>query len=902
MSLNAGDRLGPYEVLGIVGAGGMGQVYRARDTRLDRIVAIKVLPPDNTDDRQARLRLKREAQTIASLNNPNICGLYDVGTDGGVDYLVMELVEGETLEARLSRGALPLADALRIASNIASALAAAHRAGVVHRDLKPANVILSRAGAKLLDFGIARLHERASDAQGSRTQTALTHPHAILGTAPYMAPEQINGAPADERTDVFAFGAMLHEMLTGRRAFSGDTDGAVISSVLRDEPPLLSDAVPSVPPALARLVRACLAKDPQERWHSAADLRQELQWIAGDGSAVQASGRSTRAFPSWAWWLGTTIAAMAGVVAGAAWRLTAPTPTATDTVTFEVHAPPATTLIAPTGPGVPQFALSPDGRGLLFVALGTDGRQMLYLRSLDNATPRLLAGTEGAILPFWSPDGRKVAFFAPGHLKRLDLDGKAPTIVCPAFGPYGGSWEGDTILFADVREGTGALWRVPASGGEPAPIRVPDTQGSPPVWPQVLPGGRTLLYAVTVERAEAATDVHIAGIAGEDDRILLRADAHAILMRPDTLLFSRGGELYAQRLDLDRLQLVGEPRRLGISPGVMSAIGFTILSAANGVLAHGPAPARAPQSTQLRTLTWWNRSGHRIGTLGEPALLDNPAISPDARKVAVSRADPQLGVDIWEYSVDKGTATRLTHDTVRENSPLWSPDGARLVFSASGLGVGRLDDMYERESAGGGARRLVEGPAIASDWTRDGRWIVSHRSQRRWEFDLYALDLHGDGKDHVLIKSPYTEAQGRISRDGRWLAYVSDETGRLEVHVRAFPPDGRKWMVSTAGGTNPMWRDDSRELFYLAPDDMMMSVPVIAGPEFDFSKPVPLFRIDVPPLVIPLRRRLDVTADGQRFLTATPLSTVAPTTITLTIAPTLSFDGSGRAVSGRQGR
>jgi len=728
MALVPGTRLGPYEVVAPLGAGGMGEVYRARDTRLDRTVAIKLLPPRVAHDPERRARFEREAKTISSLNHPHICTLFDVGEEQGSHYLVMELLEGESLADRLQRGPLPLDQVVKYGAQVADALDCAHKQGIVHRDLKPGNVVLTRSGAKLLDFGLARSTAEASMLPGPEDQATeakpLTAAGTVLGTYQYMAPEQLAGAEAGPRTDIFALGTVLYEMATGRRAFEGKSKTSLVAAILSAQPAPISSLQADVPQALDHVVRKCLEKEPDDRWQSAHDVASELRWIAETGS--QAGGPATvtvrrRARERLAW-------ALAGVgvivsLAIVAWALTLArgTRTAADpaVIRFLVFPPPGT-QIAP-GPAAPQAAVSPDGRLLTFAASAEDGTRRLWVRPLDALEARLLPGSEGADLPFWSPDGRFIGFFADGKLKTIAAAVGPPEVLCDAPYAQGGAWSpSGIILFAAQRHG--ALMRVPATGGDPVPATTLDSsrQEIAHWFPQFLPDGRRFLYLVRA-RQESHQGLYASSLDSRETVRVLNTTVRAGYAGGH-LLFVRAGTLLAQPFEAKELKLTGEAvpiaERMAYNP-VHGRTNFSV--SASGVLVYREGGVGGTTPTEL---VWFDRAGKRLGSVGDKLLHIELAISPDGRRLAVARRDTRGGADIWLHDLSRGTSSRLTTDAALHYSPLWSPDGSRIVFSSERNG---RYDLYQRAASGAGEEELLVRSGddkVATDWSGDGRFIV----------------------------------------------------------------------------------------------------------------------------------------------------------------------------------
>jgi Tol biopolymer transport system component len=867
MTIAAGTQLGPYEGLAPLGSGGMGEVYKARDTRLGRTVAIKVLPQLLPASPEARQRFEREAKMISQLSHPHICALYDVGREGETEYLVMEYLEGETLSERLAKGALPLEQALRYGVEIASALDRAHRSGIVHRDLKPGNVMLTKSGLKLLDFGLAKVFGPAPPASiltALPTETPLTEKGTILGTVQYMAPEQLEGKEADERTDIFALGAVLYEMATARRAFFGTSQASLIGAILHTEPQPISEIDPMTPPALDRVVKTCLAKDPEDRWQSAHDVASELKWIAeGSQAGVPVPLITRRRSRERLAWL------LAGVSLAAA--------VMTAVVHFRqvpVEARPARFLLLPPeqttlglGPAAPQAALSPDGRYLAVAATDTttDRKAHLWVRPLDALAAQKLAGTEGANLPFWSPDSRFIGFFAQGKLKKIDANGVALQTLCDAPVGNGGTWSREgVIVFAPNR--AGALVRVSSAGGIPAAATALDRrrQEIGHAWPQFLPDGRHFLYlALSGQRENRG--LYVDSLASEGSRRVLKTDLRAAYS-PGYLLFVQQGTLMAQRFNPDRLQLSGEPVAVAEGVAYNSFNGrdtFTVSE--NGVLVYRTGrPGGLPTSE----LVWFDRGGKRVGSVEGLGMYLGPALSPDGKRIAVQRLDPQTGTfDIWLVDLAHSTLLRLTFGSSNQTHPVWSPDGGRIVFASDRSGASNL---YQKSSSGAGSEELLLGSDTSkyvTDWSPDGRFIAYEKQDPRTGLDLWLLPLFGDRKPIPFLQTEFNEGQGQFSPDGRWMAYVSDESGRREVYVQTFPASGGKWQISDSGGTYPRWRRDGKELFYIASDLKLMAVAVQTDSTLLAGRPQALFEPRFFQAMIPYT----VSADSQRFLVNTPI-------------------------------
>ena len=867
MRLEAGTRLGPYEIQAALGAGGFGEVYKARDTRLDRTVAIKILP---STDPELKARFAREAKAVAALQHPHICTLHDIGhldpsshaedTASGasreaIDYLVLEHLEGETLAARITRGPLDVREAVQIGLEIASALDKAHRAGIVHRDLKPANVMLTRSGVKLLDFGLAKLRAPAATATAqsiAATQAlAVTRRGTILGTVPYMSPEQLAGEEADTAADIWAFGCVLFEMLTGRAAFEGATDATLAAAIVHVEPPPLTDLRPRAPGALDRLVRACLVKDREARWQSAADLARELTWML-DGGDSAASVQPRRRAQGYAWMALAMVFLLATVAMTVAY-LRRPEPERL--VLRSAMTLPANVKVYPfTGP----MAISPDGRYLAFVAL-TEGRYLLWLRPLASLEPLAVTGTDGAFAPFWSPDSRSVGFFAQGKLKAVDLGGRTPRVICDAPGVMGtGTWSrGGVILFGVIG---GGLSRVAATGGAPTRLTSPQQARGElgHLWPQFLPDGNHFIFYADSSIAEHRA-VYVGAMDSSAVRRLVGVDSMAVYVPQRFLLFARGDALMAQPFDPTRLELTGEPMTVASPVWSIELGGVAMFSLSDsGTLVYG-----TPQHAVTR-LIWVDRAGKRLGDVGEAGPYVHIALSPDERQIVFERLDvrTQSG-SVWLLDPSRGVSTRLTTESDWRYKPLWSPDGRDLAFS--GL-HGNSFAISQRSLASGAERQLTTFGDVGEvdDWSRDGKFIVFSRNSLQTGNDVWALPLAGDAAPFPFLQTNADELSSVLSPDSRWLAYSSNESGRLEVYVRAFPSGAGKIQVSSSGGSEPQWRRDGKELYYVAADRSLMAVPVRADSAFEAAAADRLFKIDTPAFFT--RRDYAVSGDGRRFL------------------------------------
>ena len=858
MSLEAGTRLGPYEILSLLGKGGMGEVYGARDTRLERRVAVKVLPPEFASSAQRRARFEREARTISQLSHPHICTLFDVGDDGGRPYLVMELLEGETLAERLTRGPLPLDQVLRIGIEISDALARAHRAGVIHRDLKPGNIMLTRTGAKLLDFGLAKPHEPEAESLGAAsTETvarALTDQGAIVGTLQYMAPEQFEGASADPRSDVFALGAVLYEMATGRPAFEGKTRGSIMAAVLTGQPRPMTELQPLTPLLFERVVRTCLEKAPDDRWQNASDVARALALAAGPGASAAAQAKSRR---GWVW------PALLGAVALAAllvaWQ---------SYVRAQPRAAVRTEILAPDGAPFAFFGvvgappeISPDGQKVVFGA-SSNGKSMLFVRTLASASPRLLPGTEDARFPFWSPDSRWIAFFADGKLRKIDSSGGASEVLADVKDGRGGTWSRDgTILFG---QRTGPLQRLSPGSGAVTPATSPNAGFRTHRWPRFLGDGRHFVFLAAVGGEQHPdNEIRIGSLDAPDAGAPLVKASSQPLYHDGRLLFLRDQVLYAQRVNVQAKRLEGEPIALEERPvaydGLLSRGMFSVSD--EGTLLY-----EAGQVQRESALTWFDRKGAVLGRVGPPARYNLLDLSPDDTRVAYSLQSSSPD-GLWVADVKTGVRARATFSGF-DNWPVWSSDGKRLMYASRQGDPATRDGragLFIWDAESGVSRPVVTLPNArwSGSWTSDGK--VVFYSERTGGNET-GIDLHyvtlDDGRPHVYLATPADETLARVSPDGRWVAFMSYENGSWQIYIAPFPFTGPKWVVPVSDATMPVWRADGKELFFMT-SRTLYAVAVTIGKTVALGDPEPLFDVH-PGTVSPYG--YDVTADGQRFL------------------------------------
>jgi Tol biopolymer transport system component len=834
----------------------MGDVYRAHDVRLDRDVAVKTLKGPFTE------RFEREARAISSLNHPNICTLHDVGQHDGSGYLVMEYIEGTPIA-----GPLAVEQAVGYGVQICEALHAAHRKGIIHRDLKPANILVTKQGIKLLDFGLAKLAASGSGAiSGSgasaaveqATLAALTGAHTVVGTPQYMAPEQIEAREVDARSDIFAFGCVLYELLTGHRAFDGQTSSSVMAAVLATKPRPLEELVPLTPPALERIVSRCLAKDPEDRWQSARDVAAELQWVSQGGSKVglpaMVSGR--RRSREYAAWGACALATLAAIGFAVAWAGRAPEPA--PIIRFPLPLPSAVQNASPP-------VVSPDGRNIVFAG-EADGRRMIWIRPLDALEARPVPGTEGVQRPFWSPDSRFLGFVAGGKLKKVDISGGPPQAICDAPNGSDGSWSQEGVILFDGRL-TDSLMRVQAAGGvaQPMVFEKGKDQGVPGTgWPEFLPDGRHFLYTV-VDPASPEMTLNVGHIDSGMVKTLFKTTTRVQYAAPGYLLFVQDRTLVAQKFDVRSLALEGEPVPLGEGLG-SDDVGLASFSASsNRVLVF-----RGGELIGSR-LVWVDRNGKESPAIDAPGDYRDTSLSPDRTRLAYDISDDgNARGDLWIRDLTRGVSSRFTFDAAAELNPKWSPDGRRIVYTSKAKGAG---DLFVKDASGTreGQPLLVNADEkYVSDWSPDGKYVLfTARGKAETGWDIWAVAAEGEAKPIPIVQTTFAEMWATFSPDGKYIAYQSNESGRAEIYVHEFPEARNKWQVSTEGGLEPYWRQDSRELFYRS-GSRVMAVPVETGATFIAGAPAPLFQTRFSPATV--RGRYRPTPDGQRFLVLAQLA------------------------------
>jgi serine/threonine protein kinase/Tol biopolymer transport system component len=860
MAIATGSRVGPYEILSPLGAGGMGEVYRARDARLGRDVALKVLPTSFSDNKDRLYRFEQEARAAGALNHPNILSIHDLGTNNGAPYVVFELLEGETLRQRIAGTPLPHRKAIDYAVQIAHGLATAHDKGIIHRDLKPENLFITKDGrVKILDFGLAKLAQVDPIEIESNipTRRVVSEPGVIVGTVGYMSPEQVRGNKVDHRSDIFSLGAILYEMLSGRRAFQGDSAVETMSAILKEEPPDLSATNKNITPALERIAHHCLEKNPEERFQSARDLAFDLQALSETLDQTLSSAAVPRRFQAKDWerlgWIALSgILLVAALALAIAYFRKGPQLGEKNTLRFHIFPPEQMNI---DGGG----AISPDGRRVVLHVRDSSGRSQLWVQSLDSFTAYALAGTEGAGLSFWSPDSRHVGFFADKKLKTIDIIGGTPQTLSDALGPMGGTWNQDGIILFG-RKDSDCLYRISASGGPATAATKLDESLQETLHgsPSFLPDGKHFLFESRTLRHEGGL-IFVGSLDSNDKKQLLTEGSNAKYAPPGYLLFVRDTTLMAQPFDPVKLQLSGEPQplveQININPGGRIA---SYSASDTGTLVYW-GWGRNSQ------LNWWDRTGKLLSSLGPARRYGNISLSLDEKHIATSIRDPQHATnDIW--ILDQVRSTRFTFNPANDWMPVWSPDGTKLIFISDRNGS--IWNVYEKATSGAADEELVlstDQNKATTDWSSDGKSVVFTQSSPTTKSDLWILPMMGERKPAPFLQTPFNEDDGKFSPDGRFIAYDSDESGQFEIYVQTFPL-GAKWQVSSQGGAQPCWRRDGKELFYISPSRELMAVDVkLTDNSFEEGVPKVLFQMRLPAYPGP-RNPYAVSPDGQRFL------------------------------------
>ena len=886
MRLPSGTRLGPYEIECALGAGGMGEVYRARDTRLDRAVALKILPEHVSGKLEAKERFEREARTISSLNHPNICHLYDVGSQNGASYLVMELLEGEPLADRLRKGALPLEQVLRIAVQICDGLEQAHHRGVVHRDLKPGNIMLTKSGAKLMDFGLAKSMVPLRPPSSALTRTLsdpdrpLTAEGTILGTFQYMSPEQVEGKDADARSDIFSLGSVLYEMITGKRAFEGKTTASTIATILASEPPSITSLQPMSPPALARVVKTCLAKDPDERFQSVHDLGLQLKWLADSQTVPGTTSTASRSGSPILLLSISGIAVLAIALAALSYFNHSNAPRS---IVRAAIAPPSDASFFSLDIEAGAPAISPDGSLLAVAVHDKNGTDSLWLRRIGEAKGRTLPGTEGGGHPFWSPDSHSIGFFADRKLKRIDADGASLQAVCDVgLSPRGGSWSRDgVILFTPhINE---PLYKVSANGGTPVPLTSLDTNHGETShrWPQFLPDGKHYLFLNrSLERERMG--IYLGSLDSKATRMLINTGFGSAYAVGGYLLFMKNQSLFAQSFNANTAELRGEPFAL---PDQVAAVGST----SEGIFSASQTGAIVYYSVDSAhggwDVTWRDRTGKSLSTLVH-GFFSRPIISPDSTKVAISQYDEHWWLpDLWVFDLVRGSETRFTFGSGTGTYTAWEPDGQGIIY---GSATNTVPHIYRKRLNGNGqAEPLLNTDGVVElprSVCRDGRYLTYTRAlvATKATQELWVLPLFGERKPFPLVQGQFDVADGAFSPDCKWVAFSTSGPGEPEVSIVSFPEGNRRYQVSSGGGTGARWRQDGKEHFFISPrNGDLLSVAVDStGQQIRLGTPHVLFTTHG------IAYRLgvfDVQPDGQRFLVNTEPTQVNSVPLTLVL-------------------
>jgi eukaryotic-like serine/threonine-protein kinase len=879
MALTVGTRLGPYEIISAIGTGGMGEVYRARDPRIGRDVAVKVLPTAFSEDQERLRRFQQEAHSAGVLNHPNILAVHDVGSENGAPYIVSELLEGETLREKLGGGPLSSRRAIDYSLQIANGLSAAHEKGITHRDLKPENIFVTKDGRiKIFDFGLAKLTEKegAPSPENSALQTvaAQSNPGTVLGTMGYMSPEQVRGLPVDWRSDIFTFGAILYEMLTGKRAFTGNTQADTITAILQKDPPDVAQSNPDAPPAADKILRHCLEKEAARRFQSAQDVAFALESLSGfsdPGSVRLATPSAQRAAASPKFWM--TIAAICAIAAIVTLLLAAKMRVQKPGRVLQLSiVPPAGTTLS----GWP--VISPDGGQIIFPATDTSGRSYLWLRSLDSSESRQLPGTEDALQPFWSPDNKWIAFFSPAKLKKIQLPDGPTQVLCNVGDPRGGAWnQENTILFAPNPDD--GLSRIPSSGGNITPVTSLRKGESGHRWPIFLPNGRDFLFYIfrsnDMTRQEG---IYFGSLDTSELKPVATSYSGGIFIPPSTILFQQGTTLMAQSFDLKERKPKGDP--IPITDQVTAQIDY---SGSFGFSADANTLACVRGNLNSR-FVWFDRTGRQVGSFGDPAMYQSLSLSPDGKRV-VSDASPNRAAgsptDLWIVESSSGMRSRFTFNPLGNLQPVWSPDITKIAFGSNPDGPYNV--FVKNASGTGKEQQLFKSDkwVFPVDWSMDGTYLLYELVSSDSGYDLWAWPMSGNKATYPIATSQSSESQGKFSPDGQFVAYTSDETGRPEIYVQTFPdPSHGRWQISTAGAVMPRWSKDGKELFYLALDRKLMVVDTSTG--FQSVTPQTLFA-NVPVRVIASNQAAQyaVSENAQRFLILTPLEDRSHQSITI---------------------
>jgi serine/threonine protein kinase/Tol biopolymer transport system component len=880
MALSPGTKLGRYEIRSKIGEGGMGEVYRARDEKLNRDVAIKVLPVTLADNHDRLQRFEQEAQAAGTLNHPNILAVYDLGLHDGAPYVVSELLEGESFRDLLSHRTLSARKAIDYGTQIARGLAAAHEKGIIHRDIKPDNLFLTKDDrVKILDFGLAKLSQPSGDVAGQTdiaTRKVHTNPGTVMGTAGYMSPEQVRAGAVDHRSDIFSFGAVLYEMLSGRRAFHGDSAIETLNAILKEEPPELTNSTSPIAPALERVVWHCLEKSQERRFQSASDVAFALESLSGVTShpsqqtTIAGLGRLptnkkwTRERLIWLAVCAVLLAAAASLAVAYFSRR----PENGSTVRLALATPENTIFPA-------SVTISPDGQRVVFVATNAEGMRLLWVRPLDSLTAQPLAATDGAASPFWSPDSRFIGYFTNRKLFKIDASGGGrPQALCEVSESSGGSWNRDgVILFG----GSAGLYRVTAHGGTSELATKVSQEEEAHRWPYFLPDGRHFVFLADANTT-AGHHIRLGSLDSQESQILFGAVSRVVYAPPGYLLYVNQGALVALGFDTGSLKPAGEPTTIAeriADVGENHEFDFSVSN--EGTLAY--------QSGSVNSqFAWFDRTGKKLGTVGSPIGSDHVTLSPDGHSAAAGLLDADGRTsDVWLFDLTRGTTSRLTFDPQGDGTPLWSPDGRRIVFGSDRSG-GRHIDLYEKAASGAGDDQLLlksDTAKYATSWSRDGQFILFENWAPKAKGAIWLLTLSSKETKPLLQSSAFNQGQAHFSPDGKFIAYTSDESGRAEVYVQRFPLSSDKWQISSGGGLQPLWRGEGKELFFLTEEKKVMSVDIKSdGTSFETSIPRELFQSS---MKAGFAYSYAVTADGQRFLISAPVGAAASAPMTIVL-------------------
>jgi serine/threonine protein kinase/Tol biopolymer transport system component len=875
MVLEAGTKLGRYEIRSKLGAGGMGEVYRARDEKLNRDVAVKVLPASLSEDAERLHRFELEAQATGALNHPNILVIYDVGTNANAPYVVSELLEGDSLRDRLDHGPLSSRKSIDYGTQLARGLAAAHSRGVIHRDLKPENLFITRDDhVKILDFGLAKLVQPSDEIVQTDVATRKVHtdPGTVMGTAGYMAPEQVRGHPVDHRADIFSFGAVLYEMLSGRRAFHGDSAIETLNAILKEDPASITDTNPNIAPALERVVWHCLEKNPEHRFQSASDVAFALESLSGVSTHASQQTLTYGAIPvERRWprerliWLAVCLLLIGGMSALAVAYLTRSEPN-THAVRLALTTPDKSTFPA-------HVTISPDGLQVAFTASNTEGKRELWVRSLDADTAQPLSGTEGARAPFWSPDSRSIGYFAGGKLFKVEAARGRPQYLCDVRENGGGAWGREGVILFGGPEG---ISRIGAQGGTPELATKIDAKEEAHRWPYFLPDGRHFVFLADAQTTENH-HVRIASLGSQESQILFGAVTRIAYAPPGYLIYVNQGVLVAHPFDAQSLKLTGDPTTLAehiAEVGDNHEFDFSVSD--NGVLAYQIGGSKSE-------LVWFDRSGKRLESAGAPDNYAAVTLSPDGRRAVTGLLDADgRQSDLWLIDLSRGTKARLTFNSQSDGDPLWSPDGKRIVFTSNRAGDGHVH-LYDMPAGANGDEQLLlqaDGDDIPTSWSHDGKHILFMRFQSGGRSSVWLLPLDDRQAKPLFQSNAFDVSAAVFSPNGHFIAYTSDESGRSEVYVQRFPLSGEKWVISSGGGFLPQWREDGKELFYVTTDGKVMSAELESDGAFDSLVTKALFQVDIkrapgcPYAVAP---------DGSRFLINTPADASNPVPMTVVL-------------------